>query len=99
MSSWEGVRFVSRPFAGSFPSADHACARNRNHQANSYLRDQMKPGHLCLFYASNCKTPGVTGIARVVKEGYPDHNAWDEKHPFVETGPGVWRRVAEARAR
>ncbi|BGP34346.1 hypothetical protein JCM10296v2_006161 [Rhodotorula toruloides] len=54
----------------------------RNHQANSYLRDQMKPPHLCLFYASNCKVPGVTGIAKVVKEGYPDHNAWDPKHPY-----------------
>ncbi|BGP26698.1 hypothetical protein JCM10295v2_005651 [Rhodotorula toruloides] len=56
----------------------------RNHQANSYLRDQMKPGHLCLFYASNCKVPGVTGIAKVVKEGYPDHNAWDPKHPYYD---------------
>ncbi|GAA6057310.1 hypothetical protein NBRC10513_006785 [Rhodotorula toruloides] len=56
----------------------------RNHQANSYLRDQMKPPHLCLFYASNCKVPGVTGIAKVVKEGYPDHNAWDPKHPYYD---------------
>ncbi|CDR49767.1 RHTO0S32e00430g1_1 [Rhodotorula toruloides] len=56
----------------------------RNHQANSYLRDQMKKDHLCLFYASNCKVPGVTGIAKVVKEGYPDHNAWDPKHPYYD---------------
>jgi predicted RNA-binding protein with PUA-like domain len=41
----------------------------------------MKLGQFCLFYASNCKTPGITGIAKIVKEGYPDYNAWDEKHP------------------
>lgn len=43
----------------------------------------MKLSHLCLFYASNCKTPGITGIAKVVKEGYPDYNAWDSLHPSV----------------
>ncbi|GAA5863260.1 hypothetical protein JCM8547_002879 [Rhodosporidiobolus lusitaniae] len=56
----------------------------RNHEAKKYLRDQMKIGHLCLFYASNCKVPGVTGIARVCKEGYPDHNAWDPEHPYYD---------------
>ena len=29
------------------------------------------------------KEPGVRGIARVCKEGYPDYNAWDPKHPYV----------------
>ena len=52
-----------------------------NHQAKNFLKSQMKRDHLCLFYASNTKVPGITGIARVVKEGYPDHNAWDPKHP------------------
>jgi len=52
-----------------------------NHQAKNFLKSQMKLDHLCLFYASNTKVPGVTGIAKVVKEGYPDHNAWDPKHP------------------
>ncbi|GAA5929045.1 EVE domain-containing protein [Sporobolomyces koalae] len=56
----------------------------RNHQAKNYLKTQMKNDHLCLFYASNCKVPGVTGIAKVVKEGYPDHNAWDERHPYYD---------------
>ncbi|GAA6043361.1 hypothetical protein JCM8097_008050 [Rhodosporidiobolus ruineniae] len=56
----------------------------RNHEAKKYLKTQMKVGHLCLFYASNCKVPGVAGIARVCKEGYPDHNAWDPKHPYYD---------------
>ncbi|GAA5989615.1 hypothetical protein JCM5350_003194 [Sporobolomyces pararoseus] len=56
----------------------------RNHQAKNYLKTQMKLSHLCLFYASNCKTPGITGIAKVVKEGYPDFNSWDRKHPYYD---------------
>ncbi|GAA6056936.1 hypothetical protein JCM3770_007152 [Rhodotorula araucariae] len=56
----------------------------RNHEAKKYLKSQMKLGHTCLFYASNCKTPGVTGLARVIKEGYPDYNAWDPKHPYYD---------------
>ncbi|GAA5984889.1 hypothetical protein JCM10908_002438 [Rhodotorula pacifica] len=56
----------------------------RNHQAKKFLRDEMKLGHECLFYASNCKEPGIRGIARVIKEGYPDYNAWDPKHPYYD---------------
>ncbi|GAA6063774.1 hypothetical protein JCM10212_005563 [Sporobolomyces blumeae] len=56
----------------------------RNHQAKNFLKSKMKLGHQCLFYASNCKQPGVTGIAEVVKEGYPDHNAWDPNHPYYD---------------
>ncbi|GAA5986500.1 hypothetical protein JCM11641_005220 [Rhodosporidiobolus odoratus] len=56
----------------------------RNHQAKNFLKTQMELGHLCLFYASNCKVPGVAGIARVCKEGYPDYNAWDPKHPYYD---------------
>ncbi|KPV74101.1 uncharacterized protein RHOBADRAFT_54662 [Rhodotorula graminis WP1] len=56
----------------------------RNHEAKKYLKSQMKVGHECLFYASNCKVPGVSGLARVIKEGYPDFNAWDPKHPYYD---------------
>ncbi|GAA5886131.1 hypothetical protein JCM16303_000056 [Sporobolomyces ruberrimus] len=56
----------------------------RNHEAKKYLKQEMKLDQLCLFYASNCKVPGITGLAKVVKEGYPDHNAWDPKHPYYD---------------
>ncbi|BGP57401.1 hypothetical protein JCM8202v2_005042 [Rhodotorula sphaerocarpa] len=56
----------------------------RNHQAKKFLRDEMKVGHECLFYASNCKEPGIRGIARVCKEGYPDYNAWNPDHPYYD---------------
>ncbi|GAA5949419.1 hypothetical protein JCM3765_003403 [Sporobolomyces pararoseus] len=56
----------------------------RNHQAKKYLKTEMKLSQECLFYASNCKKPGITGIAKIVKEGYPDFNAWDPNHPYYD---------------
>lgn len=49
----------------------------RNYQARNMMRDQMQIGDLVLFYHSNCKPPGVVGIAEVASEAYPDHTAWD----------------------
>lgn len=49
----------------------------RNYQARNMMRDQMKKGDLVFFYHSNCKVPGIVGIAEVVREGYPDHTAFD----------------------
>lgn len=40
-------------------------------------QEKIKLGDRVLFYASNTKLPGVTALAHCVKEGYPDHNAWD----------------------
>jgi predicted RNA-binding protein with PUA-like domain len=51
----------------------------RNYQARNTLRDQMKAGDKVLFYHSNAMPPAIAGVARVVKEGYPDHTAWDPK--------------------
>ena len=54
----------------------------RNYQARNMMRDDMKKGDLVLFYHSNAKPPGVAGTAKIVKEGYPDHTAFDvnDKH-------------------
>jgi predicted RNA-binding protein with PUA-like domain len=49
----------------------------RNYQARNYLRDQMKTGDQVFFYHSNAEPPAIAGIAEVVKEGYPDHTAFD----------------------
>ena len=49
----------------------------RNYQARNMMRDAMKVGDFVLFYHSNCKPPHVAGVARVCKEGYPDHTSWD----------------------
>ena len=54
----------------------------RNYQARNMMRDQMKIGDLVFFYHSNCAEPGIVGIAKVVKEAYPDFTAFDpdDKH-------------------
>ncbi len=49
----------------------------RNYQARNMMRDEMKIGDLAFFYHSNCETPGIAGIVKVVREGYPDHTAFD----------------------
>ncbi len=49
----------------------------RNYQARNMLRDEVKEGDEVLFYHSNCNPPGIAGIAKVVKAGYPDFTAFD----------------------
>ncbi len=52
--------------------------------ARNYMWKEMKPGDLALFYHSNAKPPGVTGIARVVGEPYPDPTQFDEKSEYYD---------------
>lgn len=69
----------------------------RNFLARNYLR-QAKLGDEVLFYHSNAKPQAIIGVAKVVKEAYPDSSAWDandEKHfdpKSTEANP-VWSMV------
>lgn len=55
----------------------------RNYQARNMLRDEMKKGDLAFFYHSNCEVPGIVGTVEIVREGYPDHTAFDpDDHHF-----------------
>lgn len=56
----------------------------RNYQARNFMRDQMKPGDLALFYHSNANPPGVAGVMEVVREAYPDFTSWDENSPYFD---------------
>ena len=56
----------------------------RNYQARNTLRDQMKQGDLVFFYHSNADETGIAGICEVVREGYPDHTAFDSKHDHFD---------------
>jgi len=56
----------------------------RNYQARNMMRDQMKRGDLVFFYHSNCAEPGIVGIAEVVREGYPDHTAFDPECKYYD---------------
>ncbi len=52
----------------------------RNYQARNMLRDSIKKGDFAFFYHSSCAVPGIAGIVRVVRSGYPDQTAFDRKH-------------------
>lgn len=51
----------------------------RNYQARNFLRDEMKPGDMALFYHSSTEPAGVYGVVKIVREGYPDATALDKK--------------------
>lgn len=57
----------------------------RNFEARNNLR-AMRVGDLCLFYHSN-EGKEVVGIAKVVREHYPDPTAPDEDWSVVDIAP------------
>ena len=56
----------------------------RNYQTRNFMRDEMKKGDMVLFYHSSCKDVGVAGIAKVVKESYPDHTQFDPNSKYFD---------------
>lgn len=56
----------------------------RNYQARNYLRDEMQVEDGVLFYASNADPSGVTGLAKIVKAGYPDPFAFQKGHTYYD---------------
>jgi predicted RNA-binding protein with PUA-like domain len=56
----------------------------RNYRARNYLRDDMQVGDGVLFYASNADPSGVTGLAEIVRAGYPDQFAWKKGHKYFD---------------
>ena len=56
----------------------------RNTGARNFLRDGMKRGDRCFYYHSNADPSAIVGICEVVREGYPDHTAFDSTHPYFD---------------
>jgi len=56
----------------------------RNYQARNFMRDEMNPGDLILFYHSSCEIPGVAGIAKVASKAYPDSTQFDKKSEYFD---------------
>ena len=56
----------------------------RNFQARNTMRDDMKVGDGVLFYASNAEPSGVTGVAQIACEGYPDSYAFQKGHKYFD---------------
>lgn len=57
----------------------------RNYQARNFMRDDMKKGDQVLFYHSNCKEPGVVGLAEIASNhAYPDPTQFDSKSNYFD---------------
>jgi len=56
----------------------------RNYQARNMMRDEMKKGDLAFLYHSNCKDPGIAGIMKIVRDGYPDFTAFDPGKKYFD---------------
>ncbi|MDE2765858.1 MAG: EVE domain-containing protein, partial [Chloroflexota bacterium] len=65
--------------------------------ARNFMRDAMRVDDPVLFYHSAVNPPAVVGVAKVVREGYPDHTAWDaaSEHPDPKSTPEkpIWWMV------
>ncbi len=76
----------------SFSIDDLASSKNkttcwdgvRNYQARNFMRDEMKVGDHVLLYHSSCQPPGVVGVAKIVKESYVDHTAFDQQNKHFD---------------
>ncbi len=55
----------------------------RNYQARNNMR-LMKRGDRVFFYHSQVNPPAIMGIARVVREAYPDHTQFDPESPYYD---------------
>ena len=69
----------------------------RNYQARNFIRDEMQVGDELFFYHSNTQPMGIYGVAKVVREAYPDHTAFapSDKHFDPKSDPAnpTWMMV------
>ncbi len=56
----------------------------RNYLARNYMRDEMKPGALVLFYHSNANPSGIAGLAKVDGEPVPDPTQFNRKSEYFD---------------
>jgi predicted RNA-binding protein with PUA-like domain len=69
----------------------------RNYQARNFLRDSIKRGDRVFYYHSNAEPSAIVGTATVVREGYPDHTAWDPQSdhfdPAASPENPIWQMI------
>ena len=56
----------------------------RNYQARNFMRDGMRVGDGVMIYHSNCKVPGIAGLASVASAAYPDSTQFDPGSHYFE---------------
>lgn len=66
------------------PKSTHCWDGVRNYQARNFMRDTMQIGDQVFFYHSNCKVPGIVGIATIVSDSYPDHTAFNPDSKYFD---------------
>ena len=57
----------------------------RNYQARNFMMKDMKKDDPVLFYHSNCKPPGIVGLAFVSQLAQADPTAFDRKSPYFDS--------------
>ena len=56
----------------------------RNYQARNFMRDGMRVGDGVMIYHSNCKLPGIAGLATVASTAYPDETQFDQDSHYFD---------------
>lgn len=56
----------------------------RNYQVRNMLRDEFRVGDLAFFYHSSCAVPGIVGVVKISRAGYPDHTALDPENDHYD---------------
>ena len=56
----------------------------RNYQVRNFIRDEIRNGDYFFIYHSVVTPMAIMGIARVVREAYPDHYAFDTTHKYYD---------------
>lgn len=56
----------------------------RNYQARNFLREMSRGDHV-LFYHSSAEPTGVAGLAKVVKEAYPELAQFDKRSKYFDS--------------
>ena len=56
----------------------------RNYRVRNLIRDEIKSGDFIFIYHSVVQPMSIMGIAKVVREAYPDHFAFDNQHKYYD---------------
>lgn len=56
----------------------------RNYTARNFLRDRVAVGDTVFVYHSSCPEPGIAGLGRVSKAGFPDPCAFEPGHKYFD---------------
>ena len=54
----------------------------RNHQVRNFMRDEMRPGDLGIFYHSNATPPVAAGVVEILRTGLADPSQFDPKSDY-----------------